>query len=367
MKNINIVPNVDKTEPAEAKKAMPKLNVQELKAARGILKEATANFNFELCKGSAAPRLSGHEFTNIYKAEIAIAAIDRLEAYGDWNYNSRIGMQLSTLSYDAQLLARGLMTNYGCEEFYVTTTHDSDYFGFTRAAVEKLAIELLSLLFKSGSINSQFYLDKVSSCNDLAGSRYRPSHRKLAFKIYHMNLIENALIEDVEANDEEDEREYSSATPVDDSDDDDDLPDEYWIVKTAENNEPAAASMSVVKLRKARKLQHTHQDATYLNVTASADTREELYDFDSFLTSLLITNRRRYSNEGYEPHDIWESSVVDEWNMSFEAQAAAESYKKIIAYAKEHGFCIYGYVNGEGWNDWQIIVERPESEMVAAS
>ena len=101
-------------------------------------------------------------------------------------------------------------------------------------------------------------------------------------------------------------------------------------------------------------------DTIYLNVKVSADTSEELYAFNTFLINMLIENRS-CGDESYDPHDIWQPNNI-EWLMSFEARATEASYGKLIAYAKEHGFCVYGYVDGEDWDSWRIIVERPETE-----
>ena len=107
-------------------------------------------------------------------------------------------------------------------------------------------------------------------------------------------------------------------------------------------------------------------DTTYLDVIACADTREELLEFDAFMGDMLITGRS-CSAESYAQHGIWESSVVDEWNITFEAKVTNESYGKLIAYAAAHGIGVYGNVTVEGWSGWQIIVERPEADMAAAN
>ena len=125
------------------------------------------------------------------------------------------------------------------------------------------------------------------------------------------------------------------------------------------NITPAMAiTETVLRRRKARPV-----DTTLLEVIASANTREVLYAFDTFLTNRLIANRS-YGDESYRALNIWQTGD-DEWNMTFDARVTNESYNELVAYAEAHGICVYGYVSGEGWSAWQLIVDRPAFETAA--
>lgn len=233
-----------------------RLNVRELKSARALMKEFLAE---------SYQRLSTRD-SEI--AAVAIAMIDRLEEIGAWNTEYGTQMKWSALipygapaycgekelkeyhknwkcnlvyrgkfRLDAYSMARGLSGYFPWAEyinkgdqknFNVTNTHDLDKFSFNHAAAAALAVYVLEQVFTWNSISS------VPSCYDLSGSKYRPTNRKLAYKIRHMILAKNCLIEDVEVNDEpEDEDEIRGTVAVDDGDDEDDELDDARIDELA--------------------------------------------------------------------------------------------------------------------------------------
>ena len=224
-----------------------KLNVRELKAARSIMKELLAE---------SYQRLSTRDSES---AAVAIAMIDRLEEMGAWNTEFGTQMKWSALipygapaycgekelkeyrknwkcnlvyrgkfRLDAYSMARGLSGYFPWAEyinkgdqknFNITNTHDLDKFSFNHASAAALAVYVFEQVF-----DKAYKIDSLPSCYELSGSKYRPTNRKLAYKIFHLVLAKNCLIEDVEANDEpEDEDEIrGAAVVIDDSEDEDD-------------------------------------------------------------------------------------------------------------------------------------------------
>ena len=222
-----------------------RLNVRELKSARALMKEFLAE---------SYQRLSTRD-SEI--AAVAIAMIDRLEEMGAWNTEYGTQMKWSALNnygapayrgekelkedhkkwkinlvyrgkfpLDAYGIARGLQYFHWAEyisedvahKFNITNTHDLNKFSFNHASAAALAVYVLEQVF-----DKAYKIDSVPSCYELSGSKYRPTNRKLAYKIFHLVLAKNCLIEDVEANDEpEDEDETSSAAAVTDSEDEED-------------------------------------------------------------------------------------------------------------------------------------------------
>ena len=161
---------------------MKNLNVKELKAARALLKEALNSKAIYWFGADEKPAV-----------EIVVKAIGNIEAWGDWAQDY-YQMKLSVFdSYAAVSTARGIASNGGYFEtkfaegdyVNVVTTHDLSYVSFTRGAIETVAVELLKRVFNfSNDLGFDYSANHLDSCRELAGSKYRPSNRKLAYKVY---------------------------------------------------------------------------------------------------------------------------------------------------------------------------------------
>ena len=152
-----------------------KLTKSELKTAKALLKE-----------------IVNHSCCPLYGSDLlAVEIVDKAaEVIINWdmpNWTHDYGTKFSSLSVDAQGAARGIQANYfdgkSEENFSVTTTHDLDSWKFSKGAIDSLAATLLQKAFRGDADN----IDRYTSCNQLAGSKYRPSHRKLAEKILKLD------------------------------------------------------------------------------------------------------------------------------------------------------------------------------------
>ncbi len=161
-------------------------NKTEMKTARNLLAEV------------ASSTYSHFYSDEKIKVEVALTAMDVINNWQAPNSSGIYFTKFSNLSYDAMAMARGMATNFheyfeGDDLFAVTTTHDMDSFAFSNSAISHLAIYLLKKVF----VNEN-RLERIESCNFLAGSKYRPAQRKLAEKILALNAATNNNAAEVE-------------------------------------------------------------------------------------------------------------------------------------------------------------------------
>jgi len=153
-----------------------KLTTNELKTARALLKEITScSFN----------RLYGSDMLQV---EIVDKAAEVIINWNAPNLAEHYWTKFSSLSEDAQGAARGIQANCfngvdSADYFFVTTTHDLDSLTFSKGAIDSLAAYLVKKALNNDAEN----IERYTSCNQLAGSKYRPSHRKLAEKILKLD------------------------------------------------------------------------------------------------------------------------------------------------------------------------------------
>ena len=229
---------------SKLEKAIPtvRLNVRELKAARALMKEFLAE------------RYQRLRTRDAEVAAVAIAMIDRLEEMDAWNcglpgsnkdctqmrwgilhnycadkYISESELKqdhkkwIRKITYrgdyelDPYGLAVGLEyfnwqdyigdSNYRTS-FNVSDTHGLDRFSFNRLEAEALSVYVLEQVFSTYSING------VPSCYDLSGSKYRPTNRRLAFKIVDLINAKRDYAAAKEAATKKEEPEVKKINPV---------------------------------------------------------------------------------------------------------------------------------------------------------
>ena len=155
--------------------AKVKFTKSELKTARALLKEITScSFN---------PLYGGDEV----QVEIVDKAAEVIINWDFPNWTNNYWTKFTSLSDSAQKAARGVQANYfngvdSDEYFSVSTTHDMDSWKFSKGAIDSLAAQLLRKVFTSAE-----NIERYDSCRQSAGSKYRPSHRKLAEKILKLD------------------------------------------------------------------------------------------------------------------------------------------------------------------------------------